>query len=152
MNNKRLIISQILFFFIIGCQQVDTVKPLPSGHYSVWEIIEKTEARAPDGLTGEFKLHIKNSGKQLARLFLNTQEDYRDRRNITVTLLPSFQEAFQKKYNENIRSYFEDHTILVRGEAKRMKVWFFSNGRRTEKYYFQTHIIVSDLDQITRLD
>jgi len=152
MNKKRLIISPILFFFIIGCQQVDTVKPSPSDHYSVWEIIEKTEARAPDGLKGEFKLHIKNSGKQYARLFLNTQEDYRDRRNITVTLLPSFQQAFQKKHNTDIRSYFEDHTILVSGEAKRMKVWFFSNGKRTEKYYFQTHIIVSDLDQITRLD
>lgn len=150
MNKKYLLFLLTSFLLTVGCHKT-TTKPEESG-YSTWDIIEKTEARAPQGLKGEFKLHIKNSGKQSSRVFLNTQEDYRDRRNITVTLLPSFQKAFLEKHDVGIRNFYEDHTILVTGEAKRMKIWFTPNGRRSTKYYFQTHIIVSDLNQITVLN
>jgi len=138
----------LVFTLTIGCNKQHTSKPKTT-EYTVWEVIEKTEAIAPKGLKGEFLLTIKNSGKQSTRIFLNTQEDYRDRRNITVTLLPSFQQAFKAKYGEDIRSYYEEKTLRVKGEAKRMKVWFFSAGKRSQKYYFQTHIAVSDLNQIS---
>jgi carbonic anhydrase len=116
--------------------------------FTTWDIIEKTEAMAPKGLKGEFLFTIKNSGKQNSIIYLNTQEDYRDRRNITIALLPSFQRAFNAKHNTDIRSYYENKTIQVKGKAERIKIWFFSQGKRTEKYYFQTHINVSDLNQI----
>lgn len=145
----------IIIFFIciltIGCNKQQPLKPRASGDYSTWEIIEKTESMAPRGLKGKFVLSLKNSGKQSGRIFLNTQDDYRDRRNITVTLEPSFQQQFKAQFDEDIRSYYQDKTIRVNGEAKRMKIWFFANGKRTTKYYFQTHIIVSDLNQITIL-
>ncbi|TDR23593.1 hypothetical protein [Marinicella litoralis] len=140
----------VVFILIIGCSNHQVNQTTPS-MYSTWDIIEKTEAMAPKGLKGEFLLTIKNSGKQSSRIFLNTQEDYRDRRNITVTVLPSFQQAFKAKFNVDIRSYYEDKTIRVKGEAKRMKVWFYAQGKRTQKYYYQTHIVVSDLNQITVL-
>lgn len=142
----------VLFVFtlLIGCNKPQTSKTSSNG-FTVWDIIEKTEAIAPQGLKGEFVLSIKNSGKQSGRIYLNTQEDYRDRRNITVTLEPSFQQAFKAKHDIDIRSHFEGQKLLVRGEAKRMKVWFFSQGKRTEKYYFQTHIVVKKLDQISIL-
>ncbi|MCB1582224.1 MAG: dipeptidase [Xanthomonadales bacterium] len=138
----------ISFLILFGCHQTESIKPV-NDHYSTWDIIEKTEAMAPKGLRGEFLLHIKNTGKQYSRIYLNTQEDYRDRRNITVALLPSFQEAFRAKYDTDIRSYYEDKTILVKGKAKRVKIWFTPGGKRSTKYYFQTHIEVSDLSQIS---
>jgi membrane dipeptidase len=137
-----------VFLFLLACHHPNSTKPV-NDHYSTWDIIEKTEAMAPKGLRGEFLLHIKNTGKQYSRIYLNTQEDYRDRRNITVALLPSFQQAFRAKYDTDIRSYYEDKTILVKGEAKRVKIWFTPGGKRSTKYYFQTHIEVSDLSQIS---
>lgn len=143
----KLSILLITCLVVLGCQKNQSTRVNTVG-YSTWDIIEKTEAMAPRGLKGEFVLTIKNSGQQSNRVFLNTESDYRDRRNITVTLAPSFQQAFKTAYNEDILGFYKNKTIRVKGEAKRMTIWFFAAGKRTEKYYFQTHILVNELSQI----
>jgi hypothetical protein len=40
------------------------------------------------------------------------------------------------------------NNIELAGEARQMKVCFFSNGKKTDKYYFQTHIRVKSINQI----
>jgi len=138
----------VVFILSIACSNHQISEPTPTT-LTTWEIIEQTEAMAPKGLKGEFLLTIKNSGKQSSNIYLNTQEDYRDRRNISITLLPSFQQAFNAKYRTDLRRFYENKTVRVKGEAKRVKIWFYTQGKQAEKYYFQTHIIVSDLNQIT---
>ncbi len=141
----------VLFTLTTACGKQHVTKPVTASTHSIWEIIEQTEAMAPKGLKGEFVLTIKNSGRQNSRIYLNTQEDYRDRRNITVTLNPSFQKQFKDQFNMDIRNYYEDQTILVKGVAKRVKIWVTASGRKPTKYYFQTHIEVNDLSQISTL-
>ncbi len=141
----------IVLSLTVACGKQQVTKPVTASTHSIWQIIEQTEAMAPKGLKGEFVLTIKNSGKQNSRIYLNTQEDYRDRRNITVTLNPSFQKQFHAQYNTDIRNYYEDQTILVKGVAKRVKIWVTASGRKPTKYYFQTHIVVNDLSQISTL-
>lgn len=81
-------------------------------------------------------------------VYLNTELDYRDRRSITIALHPKVIAAFTKKCGISPKVYFLNKNIEVTGKAKQIKVWFFSNGKRTEKYYFQTHIRVKSLNQI----
>ena len=111
-------------------------------------LIALTEDKAPDGIKGTFQLPIKASGSQRGIIYLNTEKDYRDRRNITVAIHPNLIDAFTKKYGESPDSYFINKTIVVTGEAKRMKIFFISKGRITKKYYFQTHVKVASLNQI----
>jgi hypothetical protein len=111
-------------------------------------LIALTEESAPSGIEGTFQLPIKASGIKSGIVYLNTEIDYRDRRNITVSLDPKLIEAFTTKYGIHPDSYFVNKTIEVSGEAKRLKIYFFSKGKITKKYYFQTHIRVASLNQI----
>jgi hypothetical protein len=115
---------------------------------SIMNLIALTEDNAPDGISGTFQLPIKASGNQKGIIYLNTETDYRDRRNITVAIHSKLIDAFTQKYGESPESYFINKTIEVTGEAKRMKIFFFSKVKITTKYYYQTHVRVSSLSQI----
>ncbi len=116
----------------------------------VMDIITLSEERASAGLgvKGVFHLPIKASGVKREFTYLNTEDDYRDRRNITIAIYPQVTSAFIKQYGTTPETYFINKTIEVTGEAKRVKIYFNSNGKYSGKYYFQTHIDVSSLQQI----
>jgi len=111
-------------------------------------LIALTEEKAPNGVQGTFKFLIKASGIKRDKVYLNTELDYRDRRAITISVAPNIVSAFTRKYGSPPDNYFVDKTIEVTGEAKRVKIYFISKGRMTSKYYFQTHIKVSSVEQI----
>ena len=115
-------------------------------------LIALTEDSAPNGINGTFKLPIKASSVQKGIIYLNTETDYRDRRNMTITLQKKVIEAFITKYGTSPHLYLINKSIEVTGEAKRLKINFFTNGKVTKKYYFQTHINVSSLHQIKVLN
>jgi len=119
-----------------------------SGIERTMSLIALTEEKAPEGVKGTFEFLIKASGVKGRITYLNTEEDYRDRRNITIALHPDVINDFTKKYGSNPDSYFINKTIEVKGEAKRKKIYFISNGKLTKKYYFQTHLRVTSLNQI----
>lgn len=119
-----------------------------SASTDVMRLIEKTAENAPKGVIGTFQLSIKASGIERKVVYLNTELDYRDRRNITIALHPKTIDAFTKKYGSSPEVYFINKNIEVTGEAKQMKIWFASNGKRSQKYYFQTHIRVYSINQI----
>ncbi|PKG84287.1 hypothetical protein CXF85_08775 [Colwellia sp. 75C3] len=117
----------------------------------VMRLIEQTAENAPEAVRGTFQFSIKASALLQSAVYLNTELDYRDRRSITIALHPKTIAAFTKKYGTSPKVYFLNKNIEVTGKAKQIKIWFFSNGKRTEKYYFQTHISVKSLNQITVL-
>lgn len=116
------------------------------------KVIALSEKNAPNGVKGTFKLPIKASGAQGKVVYLNTELDYRDRRNITVALHPKLIGVFSETYGSAPDAYLINKTIEVTGEAKRAKIRFFSKGKPTDKYYFQTHIRVHSLNQINILN
>ncbi len=137
----------LLILFLSACTSTHELTS-SSGSTDVMRLIEKTAMNAPKGIKGTFQFSIKASGSVRQVTYLNTELDYRDRRNITVALHPKTIAALTKKYGFAPETYFIDKNIEVTGEAKQIKIWFFSQGKRTNKYYFQTHIRVSSLNQI----
>lgn len=111
-------------------------------------LIVLTESNAPNAVEGVFKFKIKASGVKRGEVFLNTELDYRDRRAITVTIAPNVASALMEKYGSAPEAFFVDKIVEVTGEAKRVKIYFISNGMLTSKYYFQTHINVPSIDNI----
>lgn len=112
-------------------------------------LIVLTESNAPNAIEGSFKFKIKASGVKGGEVFLNTELDYRDRRSITVTIAPHVASVLLEKYGATPETFFVNKTVAVTGEAKRVKIYFISNGMLTNKYYFQTHINVPSIDNIT---
>jgi len=96
-------------------------------------LIASTEESAPKGVNGTFNFLIKASGVRRGEVFLNTELDYRDRRAITIAIAPNVIAEFTKKYGSTPEVYFVDKKIEVTGEAKRVKIYFISKGRMTNK-------------------
>ncbi|MDQ7049628.1 MAG: hypothetical protein Q9M92_08825 [Enterobacterales bacterium] len=115
---------------------------------SVMNLIAKTEAAAPKGVKGTFRFLVKETGISGGIIYLNTEHDYRDRRNISIELSPNIIEELTKKYAGKPEVLFVDKMIEVTGVAKRVTIYFMSRQRKNRKYYFQTHIKVDSVDQI----
>lgn len=104
-------------------------------------------AEAPKrGVTGSFKMTVRAHGAQSGVAYLNSEMDYRDPRNLSLDILPVSQAGMAEKFGKP--SALLGKTIAITGTAKRTKIWFFSDGRRTQKYYYQTHIAIVSPDQI----
>lgn len=52
------------------------------------EIIGSAAESAPDGVEGEYTFKIQAAGKPKRTVYLNTELDYRDQRNVTIALHP----------------------------------------------------------------
>lgn len=122
-----------------------------SGATDVMSLIQQASESAPKGIKGTFQLFIKATGIKRNIVYLNTELDYRDRRNITIALHPKLVNAFIAKYGVSPEEYFINKNIQVKGEAKQVKIWLISDGRRTDKYYYQIHIRVISIDQLSVL-
>ncbi|MEA1674205.1 hypothetical protein [Nitrospirillum sp. BR 11163] len=104
---------------------------------------------APDVYSDTYILDVVATGRQDGRIFLNSQEDYRDPHNLCIEILPGALPAFRQAYGQDADAYFKGHRITVLGEARRVTIWYVTQtGERTGKSYYQTHIVVSDPDQI----
>ncbi len=81
-------------------------------------------------------------------MFLNSEVDYRDQRNLTVAVAPTAVAALQARLGGDPRVALKGRDIVVTGSAMRIRIVFSANGQPTDKYYYQTHVRVSDADQI----
>ena len=85
------------------------------------------------------------------RWYLNSEADYRDFRSLNVSLDPWV--AKQLKERAGIESVDEllGRSVRVQGQAFRVPIYFFCEGRQTEAYYFQTQLPVERMSQIELL-
>jgi hypothetical protein len=142
--NQMKIIIILIVSLVTACSSTQKNIQLTD----VMNIIKLSSERAPNSVDGEFVLYIQAIGSQGKRVYLNTELDYRDRRNLTVALSSQALNEFRIKHDKNPKEYLLNKKIRVKGKAKQVKIWFFSNGKRTEKYYYQTHIQIDSLNQI----
>lgn len=115
-------------------------------------VIEKAAEMAPESVSGEFIFTVLATGEERNIVYLNTQLDYRDGRNVTIALSPFVAEYLKTEFDSSPLEYFVNKRVKVKGEAEQVKIWFSTNGRRTDKYYFQTHIRVKSPAQIEVLE
>jgi hypothetical protein len=145
---KYLIILSVIV--LSACSSTPQITS-SSGTTDVMSIIQQAAENTTKGVKGTFQLSIKATGVNRNIVYLNTELDYRDRRNITVAIHPKLIKAFISKYGVSPDVYFLNKNIEVKGKAKQVKIWLTSNGRRTDKYYYQIHIKVVSIDQLTIL-
>ncbi len=105
-------------------------------------------AAAPQrGVTGVFAMTVRGTGTT-RRTHLNSEEDYRDQRNLSVTVWPAAAAQLTGEFGAPPHVALLGKQILVAGTARRVRIDFISEGQRTGKYYYQTHVDVTDASQI----
>lgn len=107
---------------------------------------------ALDGAPGVFVLNVQATGRSKGDVYLNSETDYRDPRNLSVRILPKAQEELRKKYGDDFEAALKGKPVEVMGWIKRTKVVFTANGVDTGKFYYQTHLIMQSADQIEFLE
>ena len=98
---------------------------------------------------GVFEMPVRATGRQDSLLYLNSELDYRDQRSLTVAITPNAEKALQERFGADLALALTGKRIRVTGAAQRVTIWFFCDGKRTDKYYFQTHVPVLRADQLT---
>lgn len=111
---------------------------------------------APEWLPGVFGLAVQGSGRGRGReegyVFLNSETDYRDPRSVTVRFTPDAATAYRARHGTDPDTALAGKTILVYGFARQVRIDFVRYGMPSGKYYYQTHIIVTDPDQVSIYD
>lgn len=113
------------------------------------EAIVSAATAAPQAVRGRFAMRVQAVGRRDGNIYLNSEEDYRDQRNLTVTIRPSAINALAERFGEQADRFLIGKRIVVDGEARRVQIDFTHNGQPTGNYYFQTHIDVRNADQLS---
>lgn len=105
-------------------------------------------AAAPNiGITGVFAVTVRGTGRAKA-VHLNSEADYRDPRNLSIVIVPAVAAELEHDLGSPPEKALRGKRILVSGTAKRTRIDFVVHGRPTGKYYYQTHVRVTDASQI----
>ncbi|MCU6434669.1 hypothetical protein LPB67_12905 [Undibacterium sp. Jales W-56] len=127
-----------------------STSPLPKFNAKAISPVEAIQlaAAAPNGVAGTFALRVKATGMQDNRVYLNSESDYRDQRNLSIEITPEAAAKMTKLLGADPLVELKGKQLRVVGTARRVTVYFFIDGKRTDKYYYQTHVLVSDPTQI----
>lgn len=128
-----------------GCASV----PPPSA--STWiepgQAVLQAAAAPRTGVTGVFAMTVKATGRT-DRIHLNSEADYRDPRNLSIAVTPRAAAQLEARLHAPADEALQGRRILVSGTARRTRIDFLVDGKRSGKYYYQTHVQVTDASQI----
>jgi len=131
---------------LAGCA---SQSPLPQDANNPLQVISMAAEAAPQPVSTTVALQVRAVGNQHEFVYLNSEADYRDQRNVSIVILPEARKKVEALFGGDLSKAATGKRILVKGRAQRVTVWFFENGgQRSDKYYHQTHIPVSDAAQI----
>jgi hypothetical protein len=104
---------------------------------------------APRGVPGNFALVVRRAEMVGPRLFLNSEQDYRDQRNLSIAVQPYALPGLRARLGKDLQAALVGKDVRVRGIARRIRIGIFENGKPTKLYYYQTHVDVDSPDQIS---
>lgn len=116
-----------------------------------YQAIQRAAAAAPQSIPGPFVLRIQAMANDSKYTYLNSELDYRDQRNLTIVLTSAAARALSVRMGSDLETGLIGKQLRVHGVARRVKIVFFANGQATNKYYYQTHVLVNDAAQIELL-
>lgn len=115
------------------------------------QAITRAAAAAPYGAPGRYTLVVRSVGRVKGLIYLNSQRDYRDQRNVSVVLYPQAQHQLRARLGGSIAQGLEGHRIAVIGTARRAKTLYLdAHHHATGRYYYQTHIAITRGNQLVK--
>ena len=145
----RTLAASALCLLLAACVH-ERVVVLPPGQ--AWidpsSAVQLAAAAPRDGVTGVFALTVRAVGRDGHGVYLNSEADYHDQRNLTVALAPSVAVQLEERLGGTLEQRLRGRAIQVSGTARRTKIVFLADGKPTGKYYYQTHVRVTDAARI----
>ena len=140
---KCAAIALILASTLAACAAVSD-----ASHITPEQAVLQAAAAAPRYVAGVFEMEVKTTGTQNGVVYLNSEADYRDQRNLTIAISPQAVSRFSASGIDPLQA-FTGKRVLVKGAASRVTIFMFMDNKKSDKYYYQTHVAVLDPQQIT---
>ena len=105
-------------------------------------------AAAERPVAGVFVLTVRATGRQDFLLYLNSQADYRDQRNLSIEIPPAVELELADRFDTSVPEHLTGKRIRIEGVARRVRIDFTANDRPTGKYYYQTHVRLAEASQL----
>jgi hypothetical protein len=112
------------------------------------QAIELAVKAGPAGARGQFEMRVAATGKSHGHVFLNSEPDYRDPRNLSIDIAPWIMRKIEKHFGAPPESFFQGKRIVVSGTVRRVPISILDNSGRAKQLYFQTHVNVLQASQI----
>ena len=123
---------------------------LPPGMrvYSAQEAVMGAADRSA-GLLGEFAFVVRATGWKNGKLYLNSEHDYRDPRNLSIAIEPEVAQRIVGEVAKDARQNLVGRIVVVRGMARTTRIDFTDEASKPSgKYYFQTQVSVGRPEQL----
>lgn len=111
------------------------------------QAVLRAAASPRTGVTGVFALTVKATGRT-DKLHLNSEADYRDPRNLSIAVAPEAAAQLEDRLGAPPEVALRGKRILVAGTARRVRIDFVVDDKPSGKYYYQTHVRVTEASQI----
>lgn len=115
------------------------------------DVAEFTESDGQAYVPGFFLLRVRASSRVGGDVYLNSELDYKDPRNVSIRLRPATFQALDDRYGAPFENGLKDQLILVRGYARRVRIDFRQGGQPTGQFYYQTHVVIDDPSRVETL-
>lgn len=102
-------------------------------------------------VAGVFALTVRATDRAEGRVFLNSERDYRDPRNLCIVMTEATARELAAQLGGDPVARLRGKRIQVTGEARRTRIDFLHDGAPTGKYYYQTHVRVTRAAQLRLL-
>ena len=122
---------------------------MPAGGTSPEVAVMRAAAAAPRGVSGTYVMTVRATGRQDNHLYLNSKNDYRDQRDLTIDVPPGVEDELAARLHASVPEALTGKRIAVRGVARRIRIGFMANGMMTGKYYYQTHVTLGAANQLS---
>lgn len=149
MQIRHILLTSSLAF-LVSCATTPATQPGSELISPVQAVIRAADA-APVGVRGTFDLVVRRVGRQDGNIYLDSEMDYRDQRNLVIAVHPIAARKLHDKFGRDVDEALMGKHINVFGEARRTKIVFYAGNRISDKYYYQTHVDVWDSGQIVVL-
>lgn len=141
--------------FLITLAALSLVVPASAQDGAVTVYVPETAIAAAadekEGIGGLFVMTVESAAKVGQTLYLNSEDDYRDRKNLSIAVDMDIYEDLRREVGGDPEVVLEGKRIRVAGVAKATPIK--RRGRSDDQVsYYQTRIYVYDPRQIELLD
>ena len=142
---RSILHRDLLIAACLACSAQASIPVVPVAPSVAVQLAQKA---GPLGARGEFVMLVAATGKSKGHLFLNSELDYRDPRNLSIDIAPWIMGRLESRFGAPLESFFRGKQIVVRGSVRRVPIKILDNDGRPRQMYFQTHVDVLQASQI----
>lgn len=115
------------------------------------DAIQRAIGADNNGTPGVFAVEVQGTGRDTWNVYANSLADYRDPASLTVRFAKPAAQVLAAKHGQPLDALLRGKRIVVAGYVRRERIAYRANGVETGKYYYQTHLWVTDPGQLLQM-